>query len=98
MQIGYGLLVELEAAPGQGEALAAFLVQAREMAVREAGTVTWYAFKAGDASYGIFDTFATEDARKAHLGGEIPVALGAAAAQLLAAEPRIRPVDILGVK
>jgi quinol monooxygenase YgiN len=98
MQLRYGLLAELEAAPGRGDALAAFLTSAREAAVREEGTVTWYAFKASDTTYGIFDTFASEAARNAHLAGEIPVALAAAASRLLAAEPAVRTIDIVAFK
>jgi len=63
------------AAPGEGDALAAFLASARETAAREEGTVTWYAFKLSDTTYGIFDIFASEDDRNAHLAGGIPVAL-----------------------
>lgn len=98
MQVRYGLLAEFEAAPGQGNALAAFLIQAREIAAAEDGTVTWHAFKAGDTVYGIFDTFATEDARNAHLNGGIPAALSTVAPRLLAADPKIRPVDIIAAR
>jgi quinol monooxygenase YgiN len=61
-------------------------------------TVTWYAFKVGDATYGIFDTFESEEARQAHLNGEIPKALGQVAPDLLASDPDIRTVEILAVK
>ena len=60
--------------------------------------MTWYAFKISDTSYGIFDSFETEEARQAHINGEIPKALAAVAADLLAKDPDIRPVDILAVK
>jgi hypothetical protein len=60
--------------------------------------VTWYAFKIDDSWYGIFDTFETEEARQAHLNGEIPRALGQVGPDLLASDPDIRPVEILAVK
>ena len=60
--------------------------------------MTWYAFKINDTTFGIFDTFETEAARQAHIDGEIPKALAGVAADLLAAEPNIRPIDILAVK
>jgi hypothetical protein len=44
MQLRYGLLAELVAAPARGDALAAFLASARETAAREEGTVTRHAF------------------------------------------------------
>ena len=68
------------------------------MAVAEGGTVTWYAFKINDASYGIFDTFATDDARTAHINGQIPAALANVSADLLASAPDIRLIDVLAVK
>jgi quinol monooxygenase YgiN len=98
MTVKLGLLALLEAQAGKGDELGSFLQQGRELAVAEEGTVTWYAFKLSDTSYGIFDTFATEEARDAHLNGEIPKALGEAGPRFLAKDPDIRPVDIIAVK
>jgi quinol monooxygenase YgiN len=96
--IDRGVLALLEAKAGRGDELAAFLEQARELAVAEAGTVTWYAFRLGETTYGIFDTFADEVDRQAHLSGQIPAALGQVASDLLASDPDIRQVDVLAVK
>ena len=93
-----GLLALLEAKPDKGDELAAFLEAGRALAVQEAGTLTWYAFKVSDTTYGIFDSFETEDARQAHLSGEIPTALGQVAPDLLAKDPDIRTVDVIAVK
>jgi quinol monooxygenase YgiN len=98
MAIKFGLLAMLEAQEGKGPDLAAFLEQGRELAVAETGTVTWYALRISDTTYGIFDTFETEEARDAHLSGEIPKALAAVAGDLLASPPDIRTVDIIAVK
>lgn len=98
MTVDRGLLALLEAKPGKGDELAAFLTQGRELAAAEGGTVTWYAFKLSDTTYGIFDTFQGEDDRQAHLNGQIPAALGQVAADLLATDPDIRTTDILAVK
>ncbi|MBO0701405.1 MAG: antibiotic biosynthesis monooxygenase [Candidatus Dormibacteraeota bacterium] len=98
MAVDRGLLAILEAKPGKGEELAAFLRQGRELAAAEAGTVTWYAFKLSDTTYGIFDTFEGEDGRQAHLNGQIPAALGQVGPQLLARDPDIRTTDIIAVK
>ena len=98
MTVDRGLLALLEAKPGKGDELAAFLEQGRALAMEEEGTVTWYAFRLGDTTYGIFDTFEGEDGRQAHLNGRIPAALGQVAADLLAAEPDIRTTDIIAVK
>ena len=93
-----GLLALLEAKPGKGQELANFLRAGRELAVQEQGTRTWYAFKISDTTYGIFDTFETDDARNAHLNGPIPQALGTIADDLLASAPSIQPVDVIAVK
>jgi quinol monooxygenase YgiN len=82
----------LKAKPGSEDTVG------RALAVAEEGTVTWYAFKVDDTTYGIFDTFEAEDGRQAHLGGEIPKALGEVGPDLLAADPDIRAVDVLAVK
>ncbi len=98
MSVDRGLLALLEAKPGKSDELAAFLQQGRELAVAEEGTVTWYAFKISDTTYGIFDTFEGEQGRQAHLNGQIPAALGQVGPDLLAADPDIRTVDVLAVK
>ena len=98
MTVTLGILALLEAKPGKGDELAAFLKSGRDLAVAEEGTVTWYAFKISDTSYGIFDTFATGDARTAHINGQIPAALAQVSADLLARAPDIQPVNLVAVK
>jgi quinol monooxygenase YgiN len=98
MTVDRGLLALLEAKPGKGQELAAFLEQGRALAAEETGTVTWYAFRLSDTTYGIFDTFEDEDGRQAHLSGQIPAALGQVGPDLLAADPDIRQTDIIAVK
>jgi quinol monooxygenase YgiN len=98
MTVKVGVLALLEAKPGKGADLGAFLESGRAIAVGEGGTVTWYAFKLSDTGYGIFDTFETEDARNAHLNGQIPQALGQVAPDLLAKDPDIRTVEVIAVK
>lgn len=98
MTVKLGLLALLDAKPGRGSDLAAFLESGRALAASEEGTVTWYAFKISETEYGIFDSFETEDAREAHLNGEIPTALGHVTGELLAKDPHIRMVDIVAAK
>jgi quinol monooxygenase YgiN len=98
MAVRLGFLALLEAQTGKGDDLAAFLRSGREIAAGEEGTVTWYAFKVDETTYGIFDTFESEGAREAHLNGDIPKALAQKGAELLASEPDIRPVEIVAVK
>ena len=97
MTVRFGLLAMLEAQPGKDDEMCVFLEGGRAIAAAESGTVTWYAFKCGDTSYGIFDTFETEGARQAHLDGEIPKALGRVASDLLADAPDIRMVEVIAL-
>lgn len=98
MTIDRGLLAILEAKPGRGDDLGALLEQARELALEEPGTQAWYAFRISETTYGIFDTFADEEGRQAHVNGKIPAALADAAEELLAAAPDIRPLDLVAHK
>ena len=60
--------------------------------------MSWFAFKMGGSQFGIFDTFANEPGRNAHLHGEIAKTLFAKAEDLLTAPPRIENLEILAAK
>ena len=90
-----GLLVTLEARAGKEADAEAFLKSAQPLAQDEAGTLKWYAIKLGPGKFGIFDTFANEAGRDAHLNGDIAKALGARASELFAVPPRVEKVEIL---
>jgi quinol monooxygenase YgiN len=90
-----GLLVTLEARPGKEADAEAFLKSAQPLVLDEKGTLKWYAIKLGPGKLGIFDTFANEAGRNAHLTGDIAKALGARASELLAVPPQIEKVDVL---
>src|SRR4030088_2091877 len=70
-----GLLVMLEARAGKEADAEAFLKSAQPPAQDEKATLKWYAIKLGPGKFGIFDTFANEAGRNAHLTGEIAKAL-----------------------
>ncbi len=94
----FALLARVEAKPGKEQEVAAFLKSALPLAQGEPDTVRWYGLQIGPSTFGIFDTFETEDGRTAHLQGEIAKALMANAAELLAKDPVIEFVDLLAVK
>ncbi len=90
-----GLLVTLEARAGKEADAEAFLKSAQPLALDEKGTLKWYAIKLGPGKFGIFDTFANEAGRDAHLNGDIAKALGARASELFAVPPKVEKVEIL---
>jgi quinol monooxygenase YgiN len=89
---------QLEAKPGKEKEVEAFLKSAQPLAEREPLTLSWYAIKTGPGTYGIFDTFADENGRNAHLNGEIAKALFAKAAELFSKPPEIAKPEVLAVK
>ena len=91
----FGLLATLHARPGKENEVAAFLQSARPLVEAEAGTRSWFAFKLGPSTFGIFDTFADEPGREAHLSGAVAKALLARAEELFVSPPQISKVDIL---
>lgn len=92
------LWVPLEAKPGKEEEVAKFLISARPLVEAETGTVSWYAIRMGPTSFGIFDTFAGDDGRQAHLKGRVAEALMAKASELFAKPPQIFQIDVLAAK
>jgi quinol monooxygenase YgiN len=89
---------QLEARPGKEKDVEEFLRSALPLAEQEKGTVSWYAVKMGPGRYGIFDTFADETGRTAHLTGATAKALFAKADELFAKPPDIAKPEILAAK
>ncbi|MFC3654059.1 putative quinol monooxygenase [Dyella humi] len=96
--IKHALFVRLEAKPGKEQAVAQFLAAGLSMANEEATTPIWFALQLSPTTFGIFDAFTSEHDRQAHLNGPIAQALMARAADLLATNPAIESIDVLGVK
>ena len=90
-----GLLVTLEARAGKEADAEAFLKSAQPLALDEKGTLKWYAIKLGPGKFGIFDTFANEAGRNAHLSGRIAKALSLVASELFVAPPQVEKVEVL---
>ena len=83
------LFVRLEAKPGKESAVAEFLAGALPLANAEAKTTAWFALRFGPSTFGVFDAFADEAGREAHLNGQIAAALMANASTLLREAPII---------
>ncbi len=92
------LYVRLEARPGKEQEVEAFLLSGLPLVEEEPGTVAWFGLKLGPSTFGIFDAFADEGGRDAHLSGKVAAALMAKAGELFASPPSIEQVDVLAAK
>ncbi|HEV7575768.1 MAG TPA: antibiotic biosynthesis monooxygenase [Caldimonas sp.] len=93
-----GLFVRLEAKPGKEDAVVELLEGALPLANAEKGTTAWFALRFGLTTFGIFDAFADEVSREAHLHGLIAEALMEEAPVLLKEAPKIEKVEVLEAK
>ncbi len=92
------LFARLEAQEGKEDEVARFLEKGLELANQERTTPLWFALRLGPRTFAIFDAFADESGRQAHLNGPIAKALMARAPELLAEPPAIEQIDVLGAK
>ena len=92
------LYVPLKAKPGKEADVADFLTSALPLVQQEPGTLTWYAIENAAGEYAIFDTFAAEEGRQAHLDGKVAAALMEKAGELFAEPPQIHKLTILAAK
>ena len=97
-KIKEALLVRLEAKAGKEADVETFLLNGLSIVQDEPSTTTWYAIKLGPSTFGIFDTFADESGRNAHLSGRVAAALKAQAAALFSKPPTIEKVKVLAAK
>ncbi|MEP6947223.1 MAG: antibiotic biosynthesis monooxygenase [Acidobacteriota bacterium] len=93
-----GIFVKLAAKPGKEAEVEAFLNSGLGLVDQEPLTVTWYAVKFDQSTFGIFDTFEAEEGRDAHLNGKVAEALMANASELLSEAPQIEKIDIIASK
>lgn len=93
-----GLWVRLEAKPGRERDVEAFLRAGATLVDAEPETLVWFAVRLAGSTFAIFDAFADEAGRRAHLMGRVAAALGEQASQLLATPPVIERLDVLAAK
>ena len=93
-----GLYVRLEAKAGHEMDVENLLREALPLADEEDKTLVWFAVRFGPSTFAIFDAFADEEGRDAHLHGKIAAALMEKAPDLLAEQPAIERFDLLAAK
>ena len=94
----HALYVQLEAKPGKEQEVATFLSGARNMITDEPETTAWFAIRMGPRTFGIFDAFANEHGRDAHLQGKLASQIRAKASDLFVRTPEIQRVEVLADK
>ncbi len=92
------LFVRLEAKPGKESQVAEFLRSGQPLVQEEPGTIAWFSIQLGPTTFAIFDAFADDAGRDAHLSGKVAAALMAKAADFFAEPPKIEKADVLADK
>ncbi|HEY1464133.1 MAG TPA: antibiotic biosynthesis monooxygenase [Terriglobales bacterium] len=92
------LWVRLEAKPGKEAEVESFLKSGEALVQQEPETMSWFAIRMNQSTFGIFDTFADDHGRQAHLSGKVAEALMAKAPDLLAKPPAIEQIDVIASK
>jgi quinol monooxygenase YgiN len=94
----HALYVQLEAKPGKEQEVVNFLSNARSMVRDEPETTAWFAIRMGPRTFGIFDAFANEHGRDAHLQGKLAKQIASMTPQLFAKTPEMQRVEVLADK
>ncbi len=94
----HALYVQLEAKPGKEQEVASFLSGAKTMVSDEPDTTAWFAIQMGPRTFGIFDAFADERGREAHLQGKLAMQIRSKAPELFVKMPEIQRVEVLADK
>jgi quinol monooxygenase YgiN len=92
------LYVRLQAKKDKEREVEKFLCDALTSVENEPATSTWFALRLGPSTFGIFDTFADDEGRQAHLSGKLAEALREKSAELFSQPPSIEEADVLTMK
>lgn len=95
-----GLLVIMKSKEGKTSDVEKFLNVGKQLVSDESKTLSWYAIKIDATTYAIFDTFADDSGRDAHLTGKVAAALMENAPVLLEGfeASAIQKIDIIASK
>ncbi|UXA11043.1 antibiotic biosynthesis monooxygenase [Mycobacterium sp. SMC-8] len=95
--VSKALLVLLEAHPGKGDAVEDLLAWVRLLVEKEPRTKPWLAVRFDASTFGIFDAFPDDEARRVHLTGPVGQELKQKA-DLFASPPQIIHLDVIADK
>ena len=89
------IFIQLKAKAGKEQEAASFLQSAQGLLQQEPLTIAWFAVRFDQSTFGIFDAFAEEEGRQAHLNGSIAAALMAKYGELFEGPLEIRQPEVL---
>jgi protease I len=95
---GVALFVRLEAKPGREQEVVNLLRGGLPMVEQEPATTSWYGMRLGDSTFAIFDTFADDNGRRAHLAGRVAQELQQRGPDLFSRSPVIERIDVIACK
>jgi quinol monooxygenase YgiN len=93
--VSKALLARFDSRDGGDDAVRQFLLSAKPLVEKETATTVWFALRFARGEFGIFDAFADEAGRMAHLQGGVATSLQAEGDALLEGSPRIESVDVI---
>ncbi|MEO3808441.1 antibiotic biosynthesis monooxygenase [Sphaerisporangium sp. B11E5] len=93
-----GLLVRIHARPGKEHEIEEMLRDEIGLIEDESECAAWFTLRIDTATYGIFDTFDSDDGRRSYLLGKVQTALLLRADELFTRPPTIEKVDLLAAK
>jgi quinol monooxygenase YgiN len=89
-----GLFIRIEAKPDKVAEVEKRFASVVEIVRKEGKAVVWFALRLGPTSFAIYDAFADDADRQAHLDANLP-ALRAAGADLFAEPPTVEHIDVV---
>jgi quinol monooxygenase YgiN len=89
-----GLSIRVEARPDKVDEVEARFKDVVEIVREEGKAVVWFALRLGPTTFAIYDAFADDADRRAHLEANLP-ALRAAGADLFAEPPTVEHIDVV---
>jgi quinol monooxygenase YgiN len=93
--VSKALLARFESRDGGDDAVRQFLLSAKPLVEKETATTVWFALRFARGEFGIFDAFADEAGRMAHLQGGVATSLQEGGDALLDGKPRIDHLDVI---
>ncbi|GAA1265358.1 antibiotic biosynthesis monooxygenase [Sphaerisporangium rubeum] len=93
-----GLLVRIHARPGKEHEIEELLRDEIGLIEDESACAAWFTLRIDSGTFGLFDTFDSDDGRRCYLLGKIQSALLHRADELFTRPPTIEKVDLLAAK